>query len=508
MARPPIALQRALAHLRRLAASPGSRQTGALPGVRALCRNAGVSQETMLKAVGVLCREGVLRTEPGRRILLVDVPPTAPEPADRISVPIVLSRPKWQLVANVIRSELVSGTYGVESGSTLPSANHANHRTLRKALQLLHREGYLGFARRKYSVEVPRGVRPGARVVLITRAAPQLSFQRMVPRSIELLRHLEAQCIAREVHLDLILGGYDQGLFGFVPGIAEYAHRHRSELFGFVVWTIGFSANQLSTILNEVAPLGLPVAILDEQDSMRDPSVPQLDSARIVNLAAGRTCGLDMGRYLVRLGHRRLLYLDFGPLAPWSQMRLAGVKGALEECGLADCVDCATVGPVTPSSFDQAKYVPELLAPRELPATERTDAIAAIRGIETEIWAGISASMRRPGLHAALDNCLRTHTASAWVVARDELAYECLGFLSQRGVNVPGSLSVVGFDDLPESLFRGLTSYSFGPTGVAHQLLDIALMSPAVLRRGAAPRVVEAPGRVIERTSSSRTSRT
>jgi len=48
---------------------------------------------------------------------------------------------------------------------------------------------------------------------------------------------------------------------------------------------------------------------------------------------------------------------------------------------------------------------------------------------------------------------------------------------------VPGDISVAGFDDTLEARLRGLTSYSFNPRATAAVLVDIALRSPAMIRR-------------------------
>ena len=67
---------------------------------------------------------------------------------------------------------------------------------------------------------------------------------------------------------------------------------------------------------------------------------------------------------------------------------------------------------------------------------------------------------------------------------------------------MPEQLSLVGFDDTPEALYNGLTSYSFNPKAVVRTLVDLVLASPARLRREGRVAPLEVPGFVSERRST------
>jgi LacI family transcriptional regulator len=108
--------------------------------------------------------------------------------------------------------------------------------------------------------------------------------------------------------------------------------------------------------------------------------------------------------HLVALGHRELFHLS-GPLEWWaSRNRAAAFDAALQKHGLVSA--------------------------------------GSVEGN----WS--SASGYRAGVDLPLDRGI-----TAVVAANDQMALGLLRALAERGVSVPGDLSVTGFDDTPESAF-------------------------------------------------------
>ncbi len=113
--------------------------------------------------------------------------------------------------------------------------------------------------------------------------------------------------------------------------------------------------------------------------------------------------GMAAGRHLIELGHRHLAFA--GPLGPSEGVvarRLAGLKAAT---AAAPHVDVAQVLSVDHEPRSAARVVDQLLSGRT--------------------------------------------AATAVVAASDVLATEIVGELLDRGVDVPGRVSVLGFDDTP-----------------------------------------------------------
>ena len=503
MARPPDSLDHALTFVRAEIDAAHAQGQERLPSLRQLSRQAGVSQTTMLKAVGLLRDQGVLRTVTRRGTLLTGAKPsqggvlTAPQAGQ-----------KWRVVADALRRELLAGTFSpgqpVPSHKTLAGTHRANYRTMRKALQQLHREGYLALAGRRYAAAFPAEARPGSRVLLITRAELPLAFELMDGRKLELLRELELQCLARRLRTEFVFCHYTGTTLHVTPEIAASAAAHGASLAGSVLWTAGFSRDQLGSILRQLEPLGLPVAAVDEARALEGPDALSLRTMRAVSLGTGSACGRDMGRYLLRLGHRRVLYLGFSPLPEWSAARLQGLREAFAEAGIADGVTEMTVGPETPEGFGGVPFYVDRLNPSDEPPYGREETMQALRRVEALIVRSVLEVRRAPRLARALTAALRVPGVTAWVASHDELAIACLSFLEQQRVEVPQKLSLVSFDDTPQALYHGLTSFSFGLRAIAARLVDTVLTSPAILKRGMQVGAFEAPGTVSERRSSGR----
>jgi DNA-binding LacI/PurR family transcriptional regulator len=509
MPRTPQALERTLGflrdHIARNRAPAGSR----LEGVRSLSRRAGASQKTLVRAVGVLKQEGVVRTHPGRGTFVVGPGASAVREPLRVEIATSDAPPvaqKWRLLANAMRSDIVSGRLG--HGHAFPSAKElslrygANFRTMRKALQSLLREGYLNFASRRYAVAGARCSPEGSRIALVVLVERLRPFGNLPPRSRELLGELGSHCASRGIALDLCFCYYEGDVFRPAPELAALGRQHGKGLLGTIVWTIGLSTDQVGVVLGQLRLLGLPTAVLDEQGELPPLTGRLAATVRVVRMGPGSASGKVVGHYLARLGHRRVAYLAWTPLGAWSQARLAGLNQAFEACGHTDGVRLMDLGPVVDPGLDLSPYFAHHIAPVGLPPGRRKVAIRAIRRLEPDLWHSVEQETRRARLHRRLEQLLTDRKVTAWVASGDQLALNCLEHLTERKVQVPRQLSLVGFDDTPEALYNGLTSYSFNPKAVVRTLVDLVLTSPARLRREGRVEPVEVPGFVSERGSS------
>jgi LacI family transcriptional regulator len=113
-------------------------------------------------------------------------------------------------------------------------------------------------------------------------------------------------------------------------------------------------------------------------------------------------------RHLLELGHRRIAFITGSEDHPDAIERLGGYKKALEEAGIG---------------FD-----PRLVAVGD--------------------W------HEEGGLRATLGLLDSKTNFTALFCVNDQTAYGALLGLFRKGLSVPGDVSVVGFDDLPASLYR------------------------------------------------------
>jgi LacI family transcriptional regulator len=159
-------------------------------------------------------------------------------------------------------------------------------------------------------------------------------------------------------------------------------------------------------------------------------------------------------RHLVELGHRRIAFITGSENHPDAIERLGGYKKALDEAGIG---------------FD-----PRLVAVGD--------------------W------HEEGGLRATLELLeARTHFTALFCV-NDQTAYGALLGLFRKGLSVPGDVSVVGFDDLPASLYRvpPLTSVrqSIGILG------EQSVQAMLDLLAGNRPRLSPPPVELVVRESS------
>lgn len=135
---------------------------------------------------------------------------------------------------------------------------------------------------------------------------------------------------------------------------------------------------------------------------------PLEPTARLVCLSADNRQGAyDVTSHLIELGHRRIAHIAGHPLQPDSEQRLIGYRQALDDAGIA---------------FDES---------------------IVQRG-----------NFEESGGLVAMDRLLDSGvTFTAVFAANDQTAYGARLAMYRRHIRVPEDMSLVGFDDLPASLY-------------------------------------------------------
>jgi LacI family transcriptional regulator len=171
---------------------------------------------------------------------------------------------------------------------------------------------------------------------------------------------------------------------------------------GAVLALVDAGAEQLATL----AAARIPVVLLDPVEQPPESSA----SVGATNWAGGRAAC----EHLLGLGHRRLAVLSGHPSQLFSRARVDGFSSAAR---LHEAVFGAQVA------------------------------------IEIEY-----AEVGQDALAAAGRLLDRTDRPSAIFACSDDLALRVLQSAAERGLRVPDQLSLVGFDDLPEARWAGLTT--------------------------------------------------
>ena len=184
----------------------------------------------------------------------------------------------------------------------------------------------------------------------------------------------------------------------------------------------------------------------------RSLSAPNLFSLAFDNFEGGRLAT----RHLIELGHRHIAFIAGDQDHPDANERLRGYQAALHDAGIA--------------------YNPDLVVPGEY--HEVSGLLAVNRLLEKQ------------------------QRFTAIFAANDQMAIGAALGLQRRSLRVPEDVSLVGFDDLPTSV------YAIPPLSTIHQpaydLGRLAASAMLQLLAGESPSVVMPPPNLVTRESSRR----
>lgn len=111
---------------------------------------------------------------------------------------------------------------------------------------------------------------------------------------------------------------------------------------------------------------------------------------------------------------------------------------------------------------------------------------------------------RADGLAGVEALLARGERFDALVCANDELAIGALAGLRRAGLQVPGDVAVIGYDDTPDAQFTAPTLSSISPDKKALARTALDLLTERVRGHDGPPRVVETPYTLVERESTAR----
>jgi hypothetical protein len=327
-----------------------------------------------------------------------------------------------------------------------------SYRVLRRSLERLAAERTLTPERRSYRVR-PSQPLPTQTLYLfvggtITRRPPPGNTQT-----------IERECARANLRLVVVRHVWRGTVMEF-DHPANFSKEQLKHIIGFMVWTMGYHDKACAEVLGIVHQYGKPVGIFDERQGYHETPIPFANRlTRCAVVAQREDEGAALGRYLLDRGHRKILYASL-PGFDFNDIRYSGLCSMFSRAGIADGVT--------------ATSLPSKLPPIPSANAEHTNPI---------------------------DEVIEKQGATAIVGYNDTAALAVLRYLRERGIAVPGRVSVVGFDDSPEASLEGLTSYNFNSQEAISLLVGHILSDPARrLRR--APPVDLVQGYVTERASS------
>lgn len=480
-----------------------------LPTIGTMAREGGFSPRTISTAVDGLKQEGVLTAVQRGGIHINKEPGTMsePEPVDDYRMP--TGRRRWQRVRERIAADIVNGTFS--SGVMLPSLKElcltygAAFQTVKRALQALVADGKVEEYGRGYRVFEPRARTGHACLVLIAHSAAVGDLGTVIPRNPEFLRELERECMRSGIRLCICT----EGDVHLSPRARCRGVQASDAVVGYMVWIRGIPAARIEELLGSLASAGAPVAILDEDGNIPlARMVTRRPRMRVFTVANSRAAGIDVGNHLLRTGHRRVAYLTPVDSTRYSRNRHEGIAHAFAETGLNDAVDHRGLGRY--QAFEDVQRsldrTPACMLLREHIRTFEADVQGRDTWTEDKFYTFYTDTyLLRRALQKEMtplfDTLLEANQATAWVGVNDWIALAAMAHVRDRGVRVPDSIAMVGFDDTFEAFSHDLTSYNFNMPALARAMLNHILAPPSARRREPLP-ALEIPGVVMARQST------
>lgn len=414
-------------------------------------------------------------------------------------------------VEALLRSDLSDGVYlfntefpSLKQGAVRYGCSPA---TLRRALGQLVRDGALVRHGRRFAVPGLSREQGNGQLVLVARGAPDGSLEYVLARQRKYLITLERECSLMGIVLRFLPCFYPSGTTMKIDADSFRAFRTdtRSPTLGCMIWADGLTPELVSEQAMQFAAEGIPVAILSEDGADAVSSVVARRNVRLYRLDTGFGAGVLLGRYLARLHHRRVVYIPSLDDAEWSRQRGVGLAA-----GIRAVAGDAEVIALTPSqralsmTGDPALVVASAMAPGWA-EFKRVAGMTLWGSYRDRLHADIAQEAARERALAAywpaMREACRDDTITAWVGANDNLASGALSLLASKGIAVPGTVSVAGFDDAMLATERRMTTVSLGGESAMRRMIGY-LVRPTTGRRGNASGIEMVEGLVRERATT------
>ena len=458
-----------------------AKQIGRLPPVRLLAKKAGVSVTIMCAAIAALRKRGDLP-------LPLAVPAAEklrgrPFGADTIEPPARSGIAYRHLLHDIIRGRYNAGPF-LPSCKELCETYGISFATLKRALTALIDNAIIERRAKHYHVRhAPARVRAGTRVLLVVSEGLQQFMEKFAivrTRMTPLIRDLEHECSRR--NLRLIIRPFQRDPRAFedckdVIGSSVLLGPHFPPV------------EQSDTLVRSLLELKRPVFLFDGRRPEAYSDLPDNSNLYFVQELSYRA-GYDMANLLINQGHRRVGFFTHGPEPFWSTTRRLAMEKAYESAGFSNAVVLLRAGPVwhkdgifidasennptvTSRMKEQARYVQAQIDHFER-AFDPSPFRQRVLGEMQEMRVQLSGVWSR--FVPLCEQALAMHDITAWVAGEDQIAvYSLLPFLASRKMSVPRDISIVGFNNIPEAIGAGLTTYDFNVPGLVSAAIDLFL---------------------------------
>ncbi len=386
----------------------------------------------------------------------------------------------------------------------------ANYRTVRRALADLEEKQLIERHRRGFRVRRADPRRSSGTIVFIAQARGPLTLANHTVNAPTFWETFEQECVRLNLRSEAF--GYDRGgnlrrwQDPAVYTVADIMRRY--PVLGFMVWAHNMKRGRFTELMSELRATGKPVSVLQESRALTPDAMAPLcgssSRAAIFPLAVDRHPGEAVARFLCDKGHRSVALFSFHH--PVHANRAAGIRELFRAVG-ARLHEYWIDFPDRYRKLLHDEYAPDnapyVKADREIGALDEKLGQWFQEYTHTE-RSFIEKALIREFAFTRLRPCFEQARAdssiTAWVGSNDIAALAALRFLHERAVDIPGEISVIGFDNLHESFARSLSSFDFNSRAATLAMVKHIVDPPA--GRGGPARIHYTPGFVVERAST------
>jgi DNA-binding transcriptional regulator YhcF (GntR family) len=514
----PYAHIQAMRHLQQIIPELQREGNRTLPAIKTLASAVKISHLTMHKAVTDLAQWGVLEIRQGSRCRITE---------NRKALNAFLAydiaamaNVRWKAgkVQDLIIQDILAGTFA--PGGYLPPSKEMTirygvcHRTLMKALSSLVADKRLEYQRKRFLVPRIISARRGNTIVLFSHGYADGALLRYSPWEQDQFRMLERDCSQAGLNLHVVPCYFHNQEMTY-PGAGKnrfgILRANDPSILGSILFANVMPPAFSNDLLDLLMRFGKPLSVLNAgQNTGR--RIAHAGKAVTLFFSQGLSAkaGEDVGRYLLKLGHRHVAFLSTTADSAWSQDRLAGLTRALGQgCTVRAFTESVSYPSKTivESSPGIQKHLTAAssiaLNSIAVPEERRQTTDYVKYRLLTRLRELYDIERHRARILQVLEQAIGFSEATAWVGAYDLPALHAVDFLRQRGRRVPRDISVIGFDDSIEASFHRLTSFNFNGDAVMRAMLR-HIVDPArnrdLLRDGNSP--VEIPGFITVRQTT------
>ncbi|MDD5674886.1 MAG: substrate-binding domain-containing protein [Chitinivibrionales bacterium] len=492
---------RAYQYLNQIAEKLASNSEDTFPAIRALAAGAGMSTLPILHAIKQLKAEGkIMVTGKGRAARIKRAnSPIDYSPLKKADTIVNASREyRWEILRRLISEDVLNGTY--KENQKLPSFKELHlrfgdcYRTIARALRACCESGLIRESGNRYVVTPLARPSHTTIYMLVHDIFLPAHFNIQDERHRDFLRLIEVECKNRSLNLKIV------GLNCFSD--PAFARDFKNNALGAIVWGTFLEGK---TFLNDLISFGRQIAIVDEPENCRVLIAGHHRTHHNVRFflpGSSETAAKNVGKMLLRFGHRRVAFISMYETEQFSTRRLEGLRAAYDAAGLRNGVAAfiSNVNEANPQkSFADRPAWDNLCASAQNFIPLNSVKHYAEKLLFTMQTMAAEEKYRQCCL-PLFENALADPSLTAWVCVNDQVAYLAIDFLDARDLHVPADLSLVGFDDLFRSFQSNLTSYNFNNPMLVNRIFQYfltPLSDKITVKRGP----VEIPGHIMERGS-------